>query len=120
MHIINPSLPKANNTSPATESYTRQIKGYVKYLGGNVVRSGVDVKLQELFEGNIFEIASSVSSRQDGSFKITYSSDRLHNPDKPHLILQAFFGGKPFSDPVENLGGPNDMVQLICTPHQAD
>jgi hypothetical protein len=112
------TVPKVNNTSPATEPYTRQINGYVKYLGGNAVRSGVDVKLQEIFDGNIFDIASSVSSRQDGSFKIMYSSDGLHNPDKPHLILQAFSGGKPFSAPVD-IGGTNDKVELICSPHQS-
>jgi hypothetical protein len=119
MIIPNPSVPKVNNTSPATEPYTRLINGYVKYVGGNVVRIGVDVKLQEIFNGNIFDIGSAVSSRQDGSFKIMYSSDRLHNPDKPHLILQAFSGGKPFSDPMENIGDTNDRVELICSPHQA-
>jgi hypothetical protein len=119
MHIVNPSIPKVNNTSPATEPYTRLINGYVKYVGGNVVRIGVDVKLQEIFNGNIFDIGSAVSSRQDGSFKITFSSDRLQNPDKPHLRLQAFSGGKPFSDPVENIGGTNDKVELICSPHQS-
>jgi len=121
LNILNPATNNSNNPpARATEPYTRQIKGYVKYLGGNVVRTGVDVNLQELFNGNIFDISSAVSSRQDGSFKITYSSDQLYNPDNPHLILQAFSEGKPFSDPVDNFGGLNDIVQLICSPHQAD
>ena len=119
MRIINPSVSKVNNTSPASEPYTRLINGHVKYVGGNVVRTGVDVRLQEMFNGKIFDIVSAVSSRQDGSFKIAYSSDRLHNPDNPHLILQAFYGGKPFSDPVENVGGTNERIELICAPHQA-
>lgn len=64
------NVPKVSNTSSATAPYTREITGYVKYLGGNVVRSGVNVKLQEIFNGNIFDIASAVSSRQDGSLVV--------------------------------------------------
>jgi hypothetical protein len=116
-HIYNSSVTKVNNASPATEPYSRLITGYVKYKGGNAVRTGVNVKLQEIFNGNIFDIADAVSSRQDGSFKIMYSSDRLHNPNNPRLILQAFFGGEPFSNPMEYIGGTNDKVELICSPH---
>jgi hypothetical protein len=119
VHVSNPSVPQVNNTSPPTEPYTRLINGYVKYVGGNVVRIGVEVKLLEIFNGNTFDVGSAVSSRQDGSFKIMYSSDRLRNPDKPHLRLQAFSGGKPFSDPMEIMGDTNDKVELICSPHQS-
>jgi tetratricopeptide (TPR) repeat protein len=119
-HIYGSSIPKVNNAPPAIEPDTRLITGYVKYKGGNAVRTGVNVKLQEIFNGNIFDIASAVSSRQDGSFKIIYNPDRLHNPDNPRLILQAFFGGEPFSDPMEYIGGTNEKVDLICSPHQSD
>jgi hypothetical protein len=77
----------------------------------------VDVKLQERYNGNIFDIGSVVSSRQTGSFSIKYTSDRLHNPDNPDLLIQAFYGGKPFTDPVEITGSLSNSVELICSPH---
>jgi hypothetical protein len=114
--LPNLSVPEVNIKPPATEQYTHEITGYVKYIGGNVVRMGVDVKLQEIYNGNVFDIAGAVSSRQNGSFKIIYSSDKLQNPDKPNLIIQAFSGGKPFSNPMEIAGGTNEIVELICSP----
>jgi len=113
------SIVSPNGLIKPTEPYTREIKGRLNYVGGNAVRAGVDVRLQEIFEGNIYDIGSAVSSRQDGSFSITYSSDRLHNPDKPYLVIQAFRGASPFSDPVkiENIEGPNSWVEITCSPH---
>lgn len=75
--------------------------------------------MQEIFEGNTYDIGSAVSSRQDGSFSITYSSDRLHNPDEPYLVVQAFRGASPFSDPVkiENVEGPESWIEITCSPH---
>jgi hypothetical protein len=108
------SISKINNPPPAP--YTFSIMGDVKYLNDGVVRMGVDVKLQEIFDGNAFDIASVISSRGDGSFKITYSSDKLHNPNNPKLFLQAFSSGKPFSNHVEINAGTNDNVELICPP----
>jgi len=113
------SIVSPNGLIKPTEPYTREIKGRLNYVGGNAVRAGVDVRLQEIFEGNIYDIGSAVSSRQDGSFSITYSSDRLHNPDKPYLVIQAFRGASPFSDPVkiENIEGANSWVEITCSPH---
>jgi PKD repeat protein len=112
LNVPNPAVIPTSNIGSTT---TRVIEGCVKYVGGNIVRIGVDVKLQEVFNGDIFDIGSAVSSRGDGSFKITYSSDRLHNPYNPYLIIQAFYGGKSFTDPVVNIGNLN-RVELICSP----
>jgi PKD repeat protein len=117
MNNQNPSVSEANNPSLNAKPYMHEIKGCVKYIGGNVVRIGVDVMLQEKFNGNLFDIGSAVSSRGDGTFKLAYSSNRLHNPDKPCLIIQAFYHGEPFTDPVENIGDLNNRVELICSPH---
>ena len=56
---------------------TLVVEGTVKYIGGNIVRIGVTVKLQEIFNGMIYDIGSAVSRRGDGTFKIVYS------PEKP-------------------------------------
>jgi parallel beta-helix repeat protein len=113
------SIVSPNGLIKPTEPYTRDIKGRLNYVGGNAVRSGVNVRLQEIFEGNTYDIGSAVSSRQDGSFSITYSSDRLHNPDEPYLVVQAFRGASPFSDPVkiENVEGPESWIEITCSPH---
>jgi hypothetical protein len=115
--LLNLSVPQRSNPSPATIPNTHIIKGYIKYKGGNVVRIGLYVKLQEIFDGNIFDIGNAVSSRQDGSFEITYNSERLQNPDEAHLIVQAYYGDKPFTDPVEIKGSLDNSVVLICSPH---
>jgi hypothetical protein len=106
----------ASGLTTPTGPYTREIKGRLKYVGGNAVRAGVDVRLLEIFEGNTYDIGSAVSSRQDGTFSITYSSDRLHNPANPYLVVQAFRGTSQFCAPVkiENLEGPESLLEVIC------
>ena len=93
---------------------TLVIEGTVKYVGGNIVRIGVKVKLQEIFNGMTYDIDSTVSRRGDGTFKIVYSPEKLKNPYNPTLILQAFYGDKPFTEQVDI--GKNRRVDLICTP----
>ncbi|VVB64432.1 PKD domain protein [uncultured archaeon] len=105
----------SQDTGPYASSQTRAIEGCVKYLGGNIVRIGVDVVLKEVFNGNVFYIGSATTSRASGTFRIVYSIDRLQNPFNPYLIIQAFSGGKPFTDPVENVWN-QDRVELLCMP----
>jgi len=109
------TISSSGLTTP-TGPYIGEIKGCLKYVGGNAVRAGVDVRLQEIFEGNAYDIGSAVSSRQDGTFSITYTSDRLHNPNNPYLVVQAFRGRSLFCAPVkiENLEGPESWVEIIC------
>jgi hypothetical protein len=118
--FINTTTPPDNYNSFSSQTrigspptYTREIKGYIKYIGGNVDRRGLDVRLRELFNGIYYDIGSSVSSRQDGSFRIRYTSDRLHNPDNPYLVIQAFRYGNPVTLPAENVGGM-DSIELAC------
>jgi hypothetical protein len=92
---------------------TRVIKGTVKYIGGNIVRIGVTVKLQEIFNGMIYDIGTDVSSRADGTFEIVYRPESLYNSYNPILVLQAFIGGEPFTDQVKI--GNNRRVDLICS-----
>ena len=42
------TLATVNGPPKPTAPYTREIKGHLKYVGGNVVRAGVNVKLQEI------------------------------------------------------------------------
>jgi PKD repeat protein len=109
----------ATSFGPYASLDTRVIRGCIKYLGGNVVRRGLDVKLQEIHNGNIFDVASSVSSRGDGTFKIIYSPDTLQNPYNPYLVIQGFINDKPITDPVENVWNL-DRVDLLCSPNPAD
>ena len=105
----------AAESNLGTTPGTLVVKGTAKYVGGNVVRIGLTVKLQEIFNGLIYDIGRVVSSRADGTYEIVYSSESLRNPNNPDLVLQAFFGDKPLTGqvPVEN----KRRVDLICSSH---
>lgn len=111
--VITP-VPTQAATSPVQ---MREVIGYVKYIGGNAVRIGVDVMLWEIVDGHLNYIQKTTSSRSNGFFKIAYSSEWLQNPDQsPHLMIQAFSLGKPITDPVEIIGNEKNSVELICSP----
>jgi hypothetical protein len=96
----------------------RIVQGRVRYIQGLVDHSGPEVRLQEEYDGNIFDIVCQTAFRGDGTFKLEYTSDMLKNPNKPHLILQAFsslYDGKPFSKPSKiDDDRPIWNVDLIC------
>jgi hypothetical protein len=89
---------------------TRVVFGFVKYLGGNVVRSGVDVILLERYNGIFFDIGSAKSSRANGSFRIEYTSNKLQNPNMPDLFIQVLNYGTPIKIEGALSEGPIDLI----------